>query len=324
MQHSWLRSFHYTATLGRVSAAAEQLHVASSSISTQIRQLEDYFGVRLFIRERNRLILTEVGERLVEDTKHYFELEETIRRRLGEAYAGSAPKIRIGSEHPAVTALVTNEIADDTGIPGNYSVFGASRDVLHRWFLEHRIDLILSYTPEDEVEAMAGRSIALRTDRAEFAAGANFAKRMSAGGSDQSIESLLQTETWILQKRGSTTRQVFDEMCGRLDALPNTVIEVPSYSDVMDAVKVDLGIGLFIVNSRTGTYYGQPQRKLVRLDIGMPPDLVPDLEPVFTLRKYIHCQDHVAKLAEVRRFVDHCIRLNTPVTDPGEDKAEGK
>ena len=318
MQHSWLRSFHYTATLERISAAAAKLNVAGSSISTQIRQLEAYFGVRLFMRERNRLILTEVGERLVEDTKRYFELEGTIRRRLGEAYAGSAPKIRIGSEHPAVTALVTNQIASDTGIPGNYSVFGGSRDVLHRWFLEHRIDVILNYTPEDEVEAMAGRSVALRTDRAEFVAGAHFAKRMSAGGSDKSIERLLQTETWILQKRGSTTRQVFDEMCGRLDALPNTVIEMPSYADVVGAVKEDLGIGLLIRNSRTGTYYGQPRRRLVRLDIGLPSDLAPDLEPLFTLRKYIHCQDHAAKLAEVRRFVDHCIRLNTPAMDEGD------
>ena len=256
----------------------------------------------------DRLTLTEVGERLVEDTTSYFDLEEAIRCKLGEAYADKPPQIRIGSEHPSVTAAAVNDITGSGTIPGDYAIFGGSQDVLCRWFKERRVDLIVTYTPANEAEILAGKTTVLRTDKAEFVAGKLCAERMPKGDRASTIEDLLATETWILQKKGATTRRVFDEMCTRLDAFPKAVIEMPSYSDVMDAVKENLGIGILIRNAKNGKYYSQPIRELIPLNVALPQDL----EPVFSLQKFIHCQKHAMKLDEVNRFIDHCLTLNPP------------
>lgn len=45
--------------------AAENLYLTQAAVSSRIRQLEQYFGVELFIRTRNNIRLTPAGERLL-------------------------------------------------------------------------------------------------------------------------------------------------------------------------------------------------------------------------------------------------------------------
>lgn len=45
--------------------AAENLYLTQAAVSSRIRQLEQYFGVTLFNRNRNNIQLTQAGERLV-------------------------------------------------------------------------------------------------------------------------------------------------------------------------------------------------------------------------------------------------------------------
>jgi LysR family hydrogen peroxide-inducible transcriptional activator len=46
--------------------AAENCHVSQPSLSAQLAQLEDALGVRLFERDRRRVLLTPAGVQLVE------------------------------------------------------------------------------------------------------------------------------------------------------------------------------------------------------------------------------------------------------------------
>ena len=46
--------------------AAESCHVSQPSLSAQLAQLETVLGVRLFERDRRRVLLTEAGKELVE------------------------------------------------------------------------------------------------------------------------------------------------------------------------------------------------------------------------------------------------------------------
>ena len=58
-----LRAFSTVRRFGGVSRAAEALELTQSAVSKQIRELEDWIGVPLFERTRNRLVLTPAGER---------------------------------------------------------------------------------------------------------------------------------------------------------------------------------------------------------------------------------------------------------------------
>ena len=59
-----LRAFEATARLSSFSRAGDELHVTHAAISHHVKQLETWFGCRLFRREGARIRLTEAGEEL--------------------------------------------------------------------------------------------------------------------------------------------------------------------------------------------------------------------------------------------------------------------
>ncbi len=64
-----LRAFEAAARLSSVSAAAEELCVSHSAVSQQIRQLEHYFGQRLFSRPGRRVEPTPAALAYLEDVR---------------------------------------------------------------------------------------------------------------------------------------------------------------------------------------------------------------------------------------------------------------
>ena len=49
--------------------AAQQLHVAQPPLSRQIRQLEEYLGVALFVRDKRKVELTKAGHAFLEEAR---------------------------------------------------------------------------------------------------------------------------------------------------------------------------------------------------------------------------------------------------------------
>src|SRR5437764_14447031 len=56
-----LKAFEAAARSKSVTRAAEELSVTPGAVSHQVKALEDTLGVKLFNRERQRLVLTEAG-----------------------------------------------------------------------------------------------------------------------------------------------------------------------------------------------------------------------------------------------------------------------
>ena len=56
-----LRAFEAAARTGSFAAAARELKVTSAAVSQQVKLLEQYWGRSLFLRQGNRLSLTEAG-----------------------------------------------------------------------------------------------------------------------------------------------------------------------------------------------------------------------------------------------------------------------
>ena len=57
-----LHAFEATARTGSLAAAARELKVTSAAVSQQVKLLEQYWGRSLFLRQGNRLSLTEAGQ----------------------------------------------------------------------------------------------------------------------------------------------------------------------------------------------------------------------------------------------------------------------
>lgn len=60
-----LKVFEVTARHKSFSRAAEELCLTQSAVSHQIKQLEDFYGKALFIREKNQTVLTQEGDMLL-------------------------------------------------------------------------------------------------------------------------------------------------------------------------------------------------------------------------------------------------------------------
>jgi len=74
--------FEAVARLGGVTRAAEELGVSPSAVSQQIRLLEGQLGVRLFRREKRRLVLTLDGDRLFQTTTQAFGAMRNARNAI--------------------------------------------------------------------------------------------------------------------------------------------------------------------------------------------------------------------------------------------------
>lgn len=70
MNTELLRTFLEVAKTRHFGKAAENLYLTQSAVSFRIRQLEDIFGVKLFMRQRNNILLTPYGERLIDHAEN--------------------------------------------------------------------------------------------------------------------------------------------------------------------------------------------------------------------------------------------------------------
>ncbi|SDJ78814.1 LysR family transcriptional regulator [Streptomyces indicus] len=81
-----LRYFAAVAEEGNLTRAAERLYVAQPSLTKQIKQLETLLGVRLFVRSRSGMALTEAGRALAGRTPAVLDaLAEAVREAKGAA-----------------------------------------------------------------------------------------------------------------------------------------------------------------------------------------------------------------------------------------------
>ncbi|TDD59232.1 LysR family transcriptional regulator [Kribbella antibiotica] len=94
MELRQLRYFVAVAEELNFGRAAARLHIASPSLSQQIKSLERDLGVRLFERDRRTVALTAYGETLLPRTRALLEQADDLRR-TARGFAVSEP-VRLG------------------------------------------------------------------------------------------------------------------------------------------------------------------------------------------------------------------------------------
>ena len=95
MRHSQLRAFHFVATYGSFSAAAEKLKISQPAVSEQVKKLEQNYDTLLFSRQNKKITLTGEGRKILLLTKQLFEVEQQIEDYISESGQELAGSIRI-------------------------------------------------------------------------------------------------------------------------------------------------------------------------------------------------------------------------------------
>ena len=124
-----LRSFVAVVDCANFTRAAQRLHLTQSTVSQQIRRLEDSLGCKLLDREQRRVMATPEGERLLVYARRILALQEEAREvlldvksegvlRLGVPEDFAAERLmpilsRFGREHPGVRLEVTSGLGPE-------------------------------------------------------------------------------------------------------------------------------------------------------------------------------------------------------------------
>lgn len=96
MELRQLRYFIAVAERLSFSKAAQELHVTVPPLSRQIRQLEDEFGVLLFIRDRRHVALTDAGHTLLREARTLVAQTAHVCDSVRMAKCGETGLVRIG------------------------------------------------------------------------------------------------------------------------------------------------------------------------------------------------------------------------------------
>ena len=138
-----LQAFCTVAELQNISKAAEQLYYTQPAISTQIRALENEYGVVLFYRNGNKIELTEAGEQLLPMARKLLDYFKESRETVRTVSEEKKRFIRIGASAmpgvytlPQLLAGFLEEYPQYT-----VSISIASAYQLERMMMEHEVDV---------------------------------------------------------------------------------------------------------------------------------------------------------------------------------------
>lgn len=137
--------FWTVAKEGHLTRAAQQLHVSQSALSSQIKQLEEQLGQRLFDREGRKLELTTIGHRVLEYAENIFGLGSELLAMLESGEHQQVQRLRIGAVTTLSRNFQDNFLRPVIGSPDvQLVVESATLEELLERLRVHKLDLILS------------------------------------------------------------------------------------------------------------------------------------------------------------------------------------
>jgi LysR family transcriptional activator of nhaA len=141
--------FYVIAKEGSISKAARQLSLAQPTLSSQLKQFEEFLEVDLFTREKRRLALTQEGHLVLSYASMIFDLGLELKGRLKTLAEQVKLHIHIG-----VTPYVPKTIIDTllnyiltTVVGTRFSVKEDRIEILTQDLADHLLDVILTDTP---------------------------------------------------------------------------------------------------------------------------------------------------------------------------------
>lgn len=149
LNYQHLFYFWVVANEQSVTLASKKLSLSPSTISTQIRTLEEHLGVTLFERTNRAMTLTEMGERIHSYAEDIFSLGQEMLDMVHGHLNNRLLKLRIGLSDaiPKLVALKLIEPALHLDNPVQLICREDHSEPLLAELAAHRIDVILQDAP---------------------------------------------------------------------------------------------------------------------------------------------------------------------------------
>lgn len=220
-----------------ITRAAEKLYMTQPAVSAVIRELEDYYGIKLFDRISRRLYLTEIGKQFLDYSIHIISLFDDMEKGIKDwdtfGILRIGASITIGTnlmpgyvsqfqkKHPQMRVRVVIENSEDleNRILRNDVDFAFIEGTIHSSQL--KIQKIM----EDELVLICGPHHVLSKTR------------------QLNVEQLPDYD-FILREKGSGTRELFDSTMLVHNITIKPIWESVSTQAIVKAVGADLGLSV--------------------------------------------------------------------------------
>ncbi len=224
---------------GNFTKAALRLDVTQPAVSTHIKQLEEFFGCKLFIRNKNEIKPTEQGKIIINYARRMKALQAKLFDELS-ASDKNPTKIRIGITHTSENNLIAETLGKYSSKNDSISITIITDVIknLYTMLENYELDLIIV---EEKLNKPNLRFLMMDTDYLLCVVSNDniLAKKSMVTIND------LKNEKMIMRLPTSATRMLFDSTLRSINETIdnfNIVLEVDNISTIKDLVKKDIGI----------------------------------------------------------------------------------
>lgn len=227
-----LRYFVVLAEERHFTRAAERLHITQSTLSHQIREMEEEIGRTLFERTSRRVAITEAGETLLASaTRALREVDEGMRM-IATAADPLHGTLRIGATHTFNVELIPECLAQFGELHPSVSVVVREMFATEivRLVESGRAEIGITYDPQRR-ERLDFEMLYVEEMVLAVAADHPFARRRHV----RTVE--LHRRRMILPTRASSTRRIIDEALRSVSARPVVAAEIDSVAATVALVR---------------------------------------------------------------------------------------
>ncbi|MGE7774881.1 LysR family transcriptional regulator [Chitinophaga sp. NPDC101104] len=232
MELRQLRYFLKAKEMGNFTEAARLLHISQSTLSQQIKQLEDELGVPLFNRVGKRVVITEAGQLFSDyalQSVHKAESGLQVLRDLNNLETG---EIRIGLTYglrPVLAPALIRFMETHPNIRVQV-VLGTSSEMIEK--LQHfEFDFVLTFHEAEKEKDLRYQMLFESPMTLVMAPGMPLAKKKSV-----SLEEAARLPL-ALPAQGYSTRAFISEVLSQKNLSPNISLEINDIHMLLEVVR---------------------------------------------------------------------------------------
>lgn len=237
-----LTVFYYVAKNLSFTRAAEELFISQPAVTMQIASLEELYGLQLFIREKNKLALTEAGEALFPYAEKLMEIGYQAERVLLNMKANPHGLLRVGTTKTFARYVLPPFILRFAEEFPKVSIKvdeGSSEEMMMSVvYGRNDIAIVGRLAYPDRVESFPF------TGREEDELFVLVPKNHRFSGRDPVSLEELADEPVILRERGSTTRNVTLAALDSRGITPKVLLESGNIDLIKELVEKGVGISI--------------------------------------------------------------------------------
>ena len=219
--------------------AAESCHVSQPTLSTQIRKLEEFLGVTLIERNNRQVLLTPIGERIIEQAARVLRESDQLVKMAAQARDPYGGQFRLGVIPTIAPYLLPRilPVMRDAFPELEIQLVEAQTAVITRELRAGQLDALILALPVEEDGVV---SVPLYAEPFYVAV----SDRHRLQDRKQLAQSELEDAEVLLLEDGHCLRDQALEACKQSGAVENTNFSATSIETLRHMVSADIGITL--------------------------------------------------------------------------------